>query len=78
VRTRYEPEKISPESIFRELRRIADELGAIRNGYHDIHYAEPEKPREGDIVVADGTHWNPGGGEGAYRYTAAGTWSRLG
>lgn len=39
-------------------------------------YAEPVSPREGMIVYADGTEWNPGSGKGVYVYTGA-AWSKL-
>lgn len=38
---------------------------------------EPEKPRDGLTVYADGTNWNPGSGEGVYTYYAA-AWRKLG
>ena len=41
-------------------------------------YAEPEKPRAGMLVYADGTTWNPGSGQGVYRFNLAGTWSFVG
>lgn len=37
----------------------------------------PSKPRRGQIYYADGTHWNPGSGEGVYRYTGS-AWAYLG
>lgn len=36
----------------------------------------PTKPREGMIVFADGTDWNPGAGKGVYTYLS-GAWSKL-
>ena len=39
--------------------------------------AAPAKPRDGMIVRADGTHWNPGSGSGFYGYKS-GAWSYLG
>ncbi len=42
-----------------------------------VRHSEPDKPREGDLVRADGTDWNPGAGEGVYEYTAGGSWSKL-
>lgn len=39
-------------------------------------HAAPPKPREGMIVFADGTDWNPGGGKGVYTYLS-GAWSKL-
>jgi hypothetical protein len=38
--------------------------------------AAPSKPREGMIVKADGTNWNPGSGAGFYGYRAG--WRFLG
>lgn len=37
---------------------------------------EPEKPREGMIVSANGTDWDPGAGVGAYQYIG-GAWVKL-
>ena len=37
---------------------------------------EPSRPREGMIVHADGTNWNPGAGAGFYGYTS-GSWTKL-
>ena len=39
-------------------------------------YAPPAKFREGTIVKADGTSWNPGSGAGFYGYRAG--WRFLG
>jgi len=38
--------------------------------------AEPERPRDGDLVYADGTNWNPGSGEGGY-LRENGSWVKL-
>src|SRR5262245_8852003 len=35
-------------------------------------HVEPEKPREGMIVYADGVDWDPGFGEGPYSYDGTG------
>lgn len=40
-------------------------------------YAPPNKLFDGLIAFADGTSWNPGGGQGAYIYYAA-SWNKLG
>lgn len=40
-------------------------------------FVAPQNPREGMIVYADGTTWNPGQGEGVYVYTN-GAWVPLG
>ena len=38
---------------------------------------EPDKPRTGDVRLADGTNWNPGSGAGFYGYYGA-AWVKLG
>lgn len=38
---------------------------------------EPTKRRNGMVVLADGTNWNPGSGAGYYGYNA-GAWVKLG
>jgi hypothetical protein len=61
-----------------QLRRIADELSApsvTRLNLAQMN-AAPTKYRDGDIVYADGTNWNPGSGQGIYaRY--GGAWVKL-
>jgi hypothetical protein len=37
----------------------------------NVLYTPPPKPRRGTIVYADGTHWNPGYGEGPYYYNGS-------
>jgi hypothetical protein len=39
-------------------------------------YAAPDRPREGMLVKADGTTWNPGSGAGVYAYVS-GAWVKL-
>lgn len=38
---------------------------------------EPKKVFVGMVVLADGTNWNPGAGQGVYAYYAA-AWHKLG
>jgi len=72
----------SPE--LQELARwVEDELGKIEEAQEETIALElrptgqePERPREGMIVYADGVGWNPGGGAGAYVRTAA-AWVKL-
>lgn len=40
---------------------------------YNVLHVEPEKPREGQVVVADGTDWDPGDGAGQYMYIG-GAW----
>ena len=63
---------------------IQDELGYISSaieqqalGFIDVINVAPTKPRQGMIRYADGTNWNPGGGEGIYFFNSGGTWVKL-
>ena len=40
-----------------------------------VHVA-PVRPREGNVVNADGTDWNPGSGGGLYQYLSS-AWVKL-
>lgn len=62
--------------VVRELERLASHIAAQSLIQLEVLYVEPEKPRVGMIVYADGTEWDPGSGEGAYVYTSGG-WSIL-
>lgn len=42
---------------------------------NELHVA-PTKPREGMVIHADGTDWNPGSGKGIYAYLS-GSWEIL-
>jgi hypothetical protein len=47
-----------------------------RDSLHKVWHVAPAKPREGMLVYADGTDWNPGSGAGYYVYYA-GAWHPL-
>lgn len=71
----------TPENL---LKYMQDELEAISRDQGQTLalelrpvFAAPTKPREGMIVWADGTSWNPGYGAGPYTYKA-GAWSFIG
>lgn len=62
--------------VFEEFRRISvagNETIAVE--LRQVGRA-PDKPREGMIVSANGTTWNPGAGAGAYEYKG-GAWVKL-
>jgi hypothetical protein len=55
--------------IFAELSKLSGLLALIETGYFlEVSTAAPKKPRERQIVFADGTVWNPGSGKGFYGY----------
>lgn len=62
----------APPWIQRELMSISDaSFGSAPYLLLQVQNVEPAKPRDGMVVVADGTNWNPGG-------TGAGLYARIG
>ena len=66
-----------PQFLVEELRRIAAAFEEVENILLVELHSEPAKPREGLVVLADGTNWNPGSGSGFYGYRD-GAWRFLG
>lgn len=64
--------------LVQELNQISLMFQQLTNGelLTTLHN-EPAKPRDGLVVLADGTDWNPGSGAGAYCYYAS-AWHFLG
>ncbi len=63
--------------IREELVRVSAAISLLAEGHIDASHVAPTRQRDGDIRYADGTDWNPGGGEGIYAYYNS-TWNRLG
>lgn len=61
-----------------ELVKLATSVNDLVAGLHEIRYNPPERLRKGMVVYADGVEWNPGSGEGLYRYNLAGNWVFIG
>ena len=76
----YVPGELSSESLEALKRSLQDELvkisEAMRVGQftkinlHPLSVA-PDKPRDGDMINADGTNYDPGAGAGIYLYTTS-------
>jgi len=66
------------EYVERELSEVSASIDSVANGETDVFYTEPARVYPGMILYADGTEWNPGSGEGIYRYSLAGTWVFVG
>jgi len=64
--------------VQREFDLMAGQLNAPSELRLEVRYEEPDRPRSGMLVYADGTDWNPGSGEGLYRFTIAGAWDFVG
>lgn len=64
--------------MFNELRRLSEVLNTQTDRLRLAELnAAPAKPRDGDLVYADGTNFNPtGGGEGVYA-RVGGSWTKL-
>ena len=82
---RYDPEnysgganpKLLSEYLQRELRRIATTLDGVEEILLTERNVAPDKPRDGQIILADGTNFNPGSGAGFYG-RSNGAWVFLG
>lgn len=59
-----------------ELQKIEGELNSGIFTFVPL-YSEPVKVFDGLTVLADGTHWNPGSGQGVYTYYGS-AWHKLG
>jgi len=66
-----------PDYLFNELNRLGDIVFNLDTFRLEPTNVDPEDElRDGDIRYADGTNWNPSGGEGIYAYYNA-TWNKL-
>jgi len=77
-----------PDYLFNELNRLGDIIFNVDMLQLSRTNVEPggvpsagavqrkTKPRDGDIRYADGSNWNPGGGEGIYAFFNE-TWNKL-
>lgn len=55
----------------REFQRVEQGTRVMDIVRFDTLNVEPAKPRAGMVARADGTNWDPGGGEGLYEYISA-------
>lgn len=84
----YSRKTLEVEVTSSELKQVVQyfmqELEAIERAFDTFDMVKlkelnsvPDKPRAGQIVLADGTNWNPGSGAGFYGYYG-GAWVKLG
>jgi hypothetical protein len=64
------------EWVERELTQIARTFQSFTQTQLEVLNVAPSKPREGMVVFADGTNWNPGSGRGFYGYRS-GSWRKM-
>lgn len=64
--------------VAEEFQRLASELESGNMEFLQLaeRHVAPLKPRDGLVVFADGTNWNPGSGRGVYVYSSA-AWVKL-
>lgn len=66
------------EWAYDEFQKIRESLAVAE--FQQVKYVvlnvAPTKPRRGVTYYADGTNWNPGGGEGPYYYNGS-TYTKL-
>lgn len=75
---RYIPGNVADPQMQEELNKIAQAMETADPFITlDTLYAAPKKYREGTIIKADGTTFNPGSGAGVYCYRS-GSWRFLG
>lgn len=72
----YRPESppesgVSVEFLYRELRRVGNAVSLLLEGRHLVLHSAPKKPREGQVVWADGVDWRPGNYVSPYEKTFA-------
>jgi hypothetical protein len=66
-----------PKYLDEEIPRLWAAIRALMAGHLDTTYVEPAKPRQGNIILADGTSYDPGSGVGVYVYYSS-AWHFLG
>jgi hypothetical protein len=72
-----DPAKL-PDFLREEFKKIQQAAyGAQKMLWLTPLHVEPAKPREGMVVRADGTDWNPGSGAGVYCHSGS-AWVFLG
>ena len=71
-----DPEDL-PRYIFEELLKLQGALEANPTTFIEVKNATPARKKQGDIVYADGTNFDPGSGEGIYFVNAAGNYTKL-
>lgn len=73
------PITFDSEWLREELQNIAIALQAVENVQLVELHAEPSRPREGLVVLADGIDWDPDAtGNGGFFGYFGGSWTKLG
>jgi len=72
------PQKVEdlPYYLQVEFLKIRSVLRSMVEGGFEVYHAAPDRVWDGRAVLADGSDWNPGSGEGVYVYYNS-TWNKL-
>lgn len=82
----YQPRPLPANPSLASLaQHVSDELQQIARGGGDtvdfvqlnVLHASPKKPRDGMVVCADGTNWQPLGAGGGFFGRFGGAWVKL-
>ena len=66
-----------PKYLLEELTKLQGALQESPTTFIEVKNATPARKKQGDIVYADGSNFNPGSGEGIYFVNAAGSYTKL-
>lgn len=78
--SRYVPtfpgDGILPQWLYDELSQVAQAMAQPTDVIFEENFTPPASPKEGMVLLADGTSWDPGSGRGLYLYSS-GAWVKL-
>lgn len=60
MRIPYRPvDTLQDPTVLRELQRIAQAISLLATNQLEVYYEDPIRPLEGQVVICDGTSWDP-------------------
>jgi len=71
-----DPQQLA-QYVYQELKRVSNVIDNVSKTRKEVLYEYPEKPREGDVIYADGVNLDPTGYgfSGLFVYNSIGQWS---
>ena len=66
-----------PQYLLQEFTKLQGALEETPTTFIEVKNTTPGRKKQGDIVYADGTNFDPGSGEGIYFVNAAGNYTKL-
>jgi len=68
--------ELLPQYLQTELLKLKSVIRSVIEGGVEVYHTAPDRVWDGRMVLADGSDWDPGYGEGVYVYYA-GDWQLL-